>query len=298
MLDQYQVQLTRMLESERYGEAKSLLRFLMQCQGEDKRHYEEWSNLLSWLEMAFPGPDSGYGALQGDPWPDTEADEETEDSLRRQTIAPVQQDQAYVEQVLYIMQHHPVVDQQILALERAAHLDHPDVDETIIHWLTKQELHPALQFKALQCLRRRGVTGRVMLERLGETVDLEIERTPLSMEDFPDVAARIVERVESVTEVMDSTMPHFARELWKETLQCLYGTSAYERMAADDDETVDCYAGALHQTLELSLYGRSEDDQVRDTYGITDALRFRYEQACRTLRHASHFHRGRDWNEP
>ncbi|MBB3109872.1 hypothetical protein FHS18_001935 [Paenibacillus phyllosphaerae] len=291
MLDQYQIQLTRMLESERYGEAKELLRFLMQCQGEDQRHYEEWSNLLSWLDMAFPGES---GAREGEGYGLEADEEENEEQFRKQAIVPTQHDSAYIEQVLYIMQNHPVVDQQILALERAAHLNDPVVDETIVSWITKGELHPALQFKALQCLRRRGVTGRIVIERLGERTDLEIERTPLSMSDFPDVVIKIVERVESVTEVIDSTMPHFARELWKESLQCFYGTSAYDLVTMDDDETVDCFAGALHQTLELSIYGRSEDESVRDTYGITDALRFRYEQACRILRQASMFIDNRD----
>ncbi|BBH19187.1 hypothetical protein Back11_05320 [Paenibacillus baekrokdamisoli] len=280
MLDQYQNQLTRMLEAEQYGEAKELLRFLLQCQGEEKRHYDEWGNLLTWLEVAFPfdeAENSGEGSHELE-------DEEMEASFRREALVPEQYDETYVQQVLYIIQHHPVADQQILALERATHLKYPGVDETIVSWLTTNELHPALQFKALQCLRRRGLTGPLQLERLGELVELDIEQTPLAMDDFPQVVARVVERVELVTEVIDVTMPHFAKELWKDCLQCLYGTSAYDRMLKDDDETVDCFAAALHQVLELSLYGRVNDDDVRDTYGITDTLRFRYEQACRSLR--------------
>ncbi|NBD25882.1 hypothetical protein [Paenibacillus glycinis] len=279
MLDQYQNHLTRLLESEQYGEAKDLLRFLLHCQGEEKRHYEEWSNLLTWLDVAFPGYEStGKGTTA------YIEDEDNEDALRERALAPPEYDEDYVQQVLYIMQHHPVADQQLLALERAAYLTHPGVDEVILNWLTSAELHPELQFKALQCLKKRGVTGTVGLERMGEFVELEIEATPLSMEEFPPVVTRVVERVESVTEVIEVSLPHFARELWKECLQCIYGTTAYERLQNDDDETVDSYSAALHQVLELSLYGRVNDDEVRDTYGITDALRFRYEQACRTLR--------------
>ncbi|SFS58150.1 hypothetical protein SAMN05428962_1131 [Paenibacillus sp. BC26] len=280
MLDQYQNQLTRMLESEQYGEAKGLLRFLLNCQGEEKRHYEEWTNLLSWLDVAFPG----YGDSNDSIHMDSAEPDGDEESLRREALSSGEHDEAYVQQVLYIMQHHPVADQQILALERAAYLNHPSVDETIITWLTRTDLHPALQFKALQSLKKRGVTGAIRLDRLGELVDLEIEATPLSMDEFPPVVTRVVERVESVTEVQEASMPHFARELWKECLQCLYGTTAYSRLLSDDDETVDCYSAALHQVLELSLYGRVDDDDVRETYGITDALRFRYEQACRSLR--------------
>ena len=45
-LDYYQIQLTVMLENERYGEAMKLLHFLLQCQGQEERHYDEWQALL------------------------------------------------------------------------------------------------------------------------------------------------------------------------------------------------------------------------------------------------------------
>ncbi|WP_227872041.1 hypothetical protein [Paenibacillus albus] len=287
MLDQYQNQLTRMLESERYGEAKELLRFLLNCQGEEKRHYEEWNNLLTWLDIAFPAYETTGNDIHT--LADGSDDDVDEEALRRDVLSSGNYDEAFVQQVLYIMQHHPVADQQILALERAAYLQHPLVEQTIVSWLTSAEVHPALQFKALQSLKKLGTVGAIELERLGETVELDIEATPLSMDDFPPVVIRVVERVESVTEVIDASLPHFARELWKECLQCLYGTAAYTRLLNDDDDTVDCYSAALHQVLELSLYGRVDDDDVRDAYGITDALRFRYEQACRSLRQIVQF---------
>lgn len=53
-LDYYQIQLTVMLENERYGEAMKLLHFLLQCQGQEERHYDEWRALLEWLQAAFP----------------------------------------------------------------------------------------------------------------------------------------------------------------------------------------------------------------------------------------------------
>lgn len=279
MLDHYQIQLTRMLESEQYAEAKSLLRFLLQCKGEDDRHYEEWGSLLSWLDMAFPGEGGEDGTGFG------QSEEENEETFREQLLNPPEQDEAYVKQVLYIMQHHPMIDQQILALERAAYIRLAEVDSMIVDWLTESsDIHPVVQFKALQCLRKREVTGMIELERMGEMVKLEIEATPLAMDDFPQPVSRILERVENVAESDDPTLPHFARELWKESLQFLYGSSAYMWMLRDDDDTVDCYAAALHLTLLLTVYGSANDDDIRDTYGITEALRFRYEQACRTLR--------------
>lgn len=290
MLDQYQIQLTRLLESEQYGEAKRLLQFLLQCRGQDERHYEEWNSLLGWLDMAFP--EAGEGNE------DEEHDAE-EASMRAQLLNPPEQDEAYVKQVLYIMQHHPMIDQQMLAIERAAYIQEANIDETMIRWLETSQVHPVVQFKALQCLRKRGATGTIALTRLDERIQLEIEDTPLSMEEFPQPITQIMERIERVTEVEDPTLPHFARELWKESLQFLYGTSAYRWMLADEESTIDCYAAALHLTLSLTVYGTANDDDIRDTYGITDALRFRYEQACRTLRQvAVMLHSPEDEHEP
>lgn len=280
MLDHYQIQLTRMLESEQYGEAKNLLRFLLQCRGEDERHYEEWTSLLSWLEMAFPGTEE-TGMITGK----EDEEEVNEDSFREQLLNPPEQDEAYIKQVLYIMEHHPMIDQQILALERAVYIQSPEVDQTMLEWLSSgKPIHPVVQFKALQCLRKRDISGQLLLERMGERVELDIEATPLALDDFPQPVIRILERVEAVTEVDDPTLPHFARELWKESLQFLYGTSAYQWMQREDDETVDSYAAALHLTLLLTVYGTANDDDIREAYGITEPLRFRYEQACRTLR--------------
>lgn len=293
MLDHYQIQLTRMLEAEQYGEAKELLRFLLQCQGEDARHYEEWDSLLTWLDMAFPeggGGESGARAAES-------GEEEDEVLLREQLLNPPEQDEAYINQVLYIMQHHPMIDQQMLALERAAYIQKPDIDDVIKTWLLSAEVHPVVQFKALQCLRRRGAAGTLTLDRLGETVELELVETPLSMDEFPEPVSRILERTEQTTEVDDPTLPHFARELWKESLQFLYGTAAYRWMLRDDEGTVDCFAAALHLTLLLTVYGTANDDDIRDTYGITESLRFRYEQACRALRQVAALQQTGD-NEP
>lgn len=295
MLDHYQVQLTRMLEAEQYGEAKELLRFLLQCQGEDARHYEEWDSLLTWLDMAFP--DDGNGEDSTGFIMARHENEEDEATMREQLLNPPDQDEAYVNQVLYIMQNHPMIDQQILALERAAYIQSSDLNESIKKWLSTRQVHPVVQFKALQCLRKRGATGSLALERLGETVELILEATPLSMDDFPSTVNRILERTEQVAEINDPTLPHFARELWKESLQFLYGTAAYHWMLREDGDTVDYFAAALHLTLLLTVYGSANDDDIRDTYGITEGLRFRYEQACKALRQVAVLQQSRE-NEP
>ncbi len=280
MLDHYQIQLTRMLEAEQFGDAKELLRFLLQCRGEDERHYEEWKSLLHWIEMAFP---EGQGAVvQGE-----DADSLDEQELRSRVLQRERNDnsdEAYISQVLHIMREHPLVEQQLLALERAVFLEGDGVDESILSWLTEADLHPAVQFKALQALRRRGVTGTIVIDRQGEQIEAVIEDTPLSMDEFPSSVMEILERVENVTEVSDPTLPHFARELWKECLQALYGTSEYKWMLDGVEDTIDCWAAALHQGLQLAAYGSSDDEEIRHTYGIPESLRFRYEQAGKAIR--------------
>ncbi|PZD94094.1 hypothetical protein DNH61_19245 [Paenibacillus sambharensis] len=281
MLDHYQIQLTRLLEAEQFGEAKQLLRFLLNCQGEEEHHYEEWRNLLAWIEVAFPDKGDGGPYIE-------EAEDEDERLMRERALGSSQADNTdedYVRQVLHIMQHHPVLEQQLLALERAVYLRSEEVDRTLLEWLSHEPLHPAIQFKALQCLRRRGVSGRIHIaDRVGESVELDIESTPLAMEEFPEAVVAILERVEQITEVSDPTLPHFARELWKEYLQFLYGTSDYNRMLDPDEAVVDSWAAALHMNLLLVAYGSADDEAIRDTYGIPESLRFRYEQACRALR--------------
>jgi hypothetical protein len=280
MLDHYQIQLTRMLEAEQFGEAKELLRFLLQCQGEDERHYEEWKSLLHWIEMAFP---EGQGTSAQVEDPETLDEQELRSRVLQRERAD-NSDEAYIAQVLHIMREHPLIEQQLLALERAVYLEGNAVDESILAWITEADLHPSVQFKALQALRRRGVTGMIAIDRQGELVEAIIEDTPLSMDEFPPSIMEILERVENVTEVSDPTLPHFARELWKECLQALYGTSEYKWMLEGGEDTIDCWAAALHQGLQLVAYGSSDDEEIRHTYGIPESLRFRYEQAGKAIR--------------
>ena len=49
-IDYYQFQITELLERERYGEAKELLKFLLDCRTSETETMEEWRALLDWLE--------------------------------------------------------------------------------------------------------------------------------------------------------------------------------------------------------------------------------------------------------
>ena len=113
---------------------------------------------------------------------------------------------------------------------------------------------------------------------------MEISETPLELNEFPQSVNAILEKAISTLELIDVTMPHLAEELWVECLQCLYGTGSYKWMLEPDSSIEDCYAAALHHTIQLIVYGQVIDEEIRESYGITEEYRFRYEQAIRVIR--------------
>lgn len=277
MLDQYQLQLTQFLEKEMYEEAKELLRFLLQCQGDERQYALEWGNLLSWLEQAFPN---------GDAADELDGNDELEQQFRRAALGDygsISSEEASAK-IISLLKDASSTDQHMLALERAEFIESDQLDEQLIEWLATEELHPALQFKALQTLKKRGATGTIELDRLGERVMLEIEATPLTLNEFPPSVNAILEKAISALESVDVTMPILVTELWMECLQCLYGTRSYGWMLDEDQYIEDCFAAGLHTTIQLIVYGRAIEDDIREIYGITDEYRFRYEQASRIIR--------------
>lgn len=281
-LDYYQIQLTQMLESERYAEAKALLLFLLQCGGEAERHHTEWQALLGWLNAAFPGAAAdGVPAL-----PDGGAEEEwtEEEWAREQAEDRSSKDPSYVPRLLRSLFETDDPEQQLLVIGQLLYLKHPEIDPALREWLQAAERHPTLQFKALQALRKQEATGAVLVRRDGQTLELDIDGIPLSYSDFPPAVQSIAWHVRQAAEVSDPTLAYFAEEMWKECVQAAYGTPIYDTMAAEDAGSADVWASALHQILLEKLHGRADDDEVREHYGITDELRFRYEQALRWLR--------------
>ncbi|RRJ61579.1 hypothetical protein EHV15_00250 [Paenibacillus oralis] len=277
-LDYYQIELTRMLETERYGEAADLLRFLLQCQGEDPRHYEEWRALLDWLTEAFPELQNGA--------PDAEDyGHETEEALaRRHVEAKLEQDQDYAGKLLSAVMDKPLSEQTLLALDQLAYLDRPEVDEALTEWLHQEELHPLLQYRVLQTLRRRGTMGSLSMMRAGEKVEVEIESVPLKPDEFPPAVQEVLERVGEQTQVHDPTLFYFAQELWSQIVMGLYGGRDYRSLIDGDDTVIDIWAAALHQLVTDSLPDGKTDEEIRALYGITDEHRLRFEQVCRSIR--------------
>jgi len=292
MVNEYRGRLTRLLESERFGEAHALLRFLLDCRGQDEHAYDEWRRLIEWLESVYPGLENRESEPAGGTFSieDGGAEEDLPDdeaAMRGLALQPRDDGGEQVRRVLEDLKQCPRLEQRLLALEKAVYLDDPDVDREILDWLRKEPMHPSMQFRALQTLRRRGATGRVLLDRAGERVELEIERTPLGMGDYPPAAGEVLERACRASEAFDPTLPIFARELWEEILRSLYGTSDYEWMAAGSEEAIDCWAAALHLAVQVAAYGRADEAEIRAAYGIPESLRFRFEQAYKAVRRAA-----------
>lgn len=276
-LDFYQIELTRMLETERYGEATELLQFLLQCQGQEERLYDEWRALLNWLTDAFPN----LQGVSGDP---SHIEEGEEEMARRHLEAKMAEDAQYAEKLLYTVIKKPLSEQTLLALDQLAYLDKPEVDEALISWLEQQQLHPLLQFRALQTLRRRGTPGIVTISRSGERVEMELEFVPLNPEEFPGPIHAVLDRVADHTQVQNPTLFYFSQELWSQFIMAMYGTKDYISLLDEEDDYIDIWAAALHKTVSESIPSDLSEQEIRSMYGITDSLRLRYEQAYRSIR--------------
>ncbi|WP_042199071.1 hypothetical protein [Paenibacillus camerounensis] len=271
-----------MLESERYGEAMELLRFLLQCQGQEERHYEEWQSLLDWLEAAFPYEAGSTGADRADSG--EEQDLKEEDMARILAKSKLEEDAGYPDKLLRKVMNEPLSEGTILALEQLSYLEGSQVDETLSQWLQKTPVHPLLQFRTLQTLKKRGVQGVIRLARGSELAQIEIEAVPLQNEDFPPQVAQVMERVAEQAEVHEPTLYYFAQELWGQFMMSIYGSGDYRKLLEGSDEQLDIWAGALHQLVSESLNGTRQEEETRVMYGITDSMRFQFEGAYRSLR--------------
>ncbi|WP_235847590.1 MULTISPECIES: hypothetical protein [Paenibacillus] len=265
-----------MLETERYGEAGELLEFLLQCQGQEQRQYDEWGALLGWLRDAFPASVAGKAP---------ELEPEDEETLARQHIeAKLAMDKDYGHKLLKAAMESPVSEHSLLALEQLAYIDMPEIDGALHSWLDRRGTHPLIQFHILQTLRRRGGQGSAVFFRGQEQVDIEIDTVPLKSADFPQQVHRILERLGDQAQVHNPTLFYFAEEFWFQFVMGVYGTRDYNSILEEEDSTADIWAAALHQTISESLPDGNSDQDIRAAYGITDSLRLRFEQAYRSMK--------------
>lgn len=262
-----------MLETERYSEAVELLNFLLQCQGEDERTYEEWGALLHWLLTAFPN--SGQEENEEDR---TEADI-LMDHVHKRTI----EDPGYTEKLMASLQSSKEIDKKLLALGQLAYIDHPGINPMLKDWIERESLHPLIQSKVIQTLKTRGVEGELQFGRGQEHIIIDIDAYPMTMDDFPPQMKDILERVQKISEIQSPALSYFAEETWLEFLFFIYGTSVYAQLLEQDDSTLDVWAAALHYVLAHTMDTEQKLSEIYDLYGLNDTLVFRFEQAHRAL---------------
>lgn len=267
-----------MLETERYGEAIELLQFLLHCQGQDPKHYEEWQALLDWLMSAFPK------SLHTDEQELAEEEEGEEQLARRHVEAKIAEDKNYPKKLLQAVMERPMSENSFLALEQLAFVDLSEIDDTLHKWLNRSDLHPLLQYRVLQILNRRGSQGSIKFLRGGEEVEIELDQVPLKSTEFPSQMQDVLDRIEQHTGIHNPTLFYFAQELWYQFIMGIYGTMNYRSMLGEEDSILDVWAATLHTIVAETLQDDLSVEDIRNLYGITDSLRLRYEQAYRSMK--------------
>ncbi|OGX68733.1 MAG: hypothetical protein A2189_03725 [Paenibacillus sp. RIFOXYA1_FULL_44_5] len=281
-VDYYQIQLTRLLETEQYQQAASLLHFLLQCESPDPQTHEEWQTLLAWLESLLNADDGSIRAASTAG--EKEEEEETEEHLLRSRLkAKASEDAGYTEQLMAKLKGNHALDKQLLALEQLAYMDHPGINDTLKNWLELQEVNPLVQFKVLQILKARGYEGIIHLQRNEQRISLDVQDTPLSIDDFPPQASGIKNRVQIMNEQEQPDFIQFAVQTWTEFLSFIYGTHDYELLLSADEKGMDMWASALHFLLEKTLYGSADSQEIMDTYGITSDMYRHWDRAVHIL---------------
>ncbi|WP_281889129.1 hypothetical protein [Paenibacillus sp. YYML68] len=279
-VEYYQYELTKLLENERYDEAMKLLRFLLGFRMDDVTAREEWQSLLDWLQLMFPEGSLGDEALGAR----SEIEDVTESELLREHLELTgKQSEAYANRLLDAVRTGSEAGKVLLALEQLAFIEHPPISDELRAWLEEQPLHPLLQFKTLQTLRRRGCTGSITVPRHDEQLVLDIEDTPPDYERFPSQIQEIVVRVQQISEMKHPALAYFAAETWNEFLAYIYGTSTYRQMLRQEPECVDVWAAALHLTLLERVFEGGDKAELLELYGVTDELTFQWEQAYRMM---------------
>lgn len=256
-IDYYQFQITELLERERFGEAKELLRFLLECQTSEPTAQEEWRTLLTWLESEFGQYD------------EPEEEETESDMLRKALLQRAEADERFVEHLLELVQYSPGVDEKLMAIEQLTYLDHPLINDSLIRWLENAEIPPTLQYSVLQALKKRGVIGEVAILSEGAPLYVRVEDTPDGIEAFPEKLQKVLSRVKEVSESEYPSLIYFAEPFWLEYLYSIYGTERYEYMLRENFNP-DVWAAALHFLVADKMLGGAKRDEILEIYGLVD----------------------------
>ncbi|MFD2670525.1 hypothetical protein [Marinicrinis sediminis] len=283
-IEYYQFELTKYLETEKYSEAKALLRFLLRCQGQDEQTREEWSMLVLWLEQQFPGSSPSSAStptddLQTDDERDGDDDDddgelESEAELHEELMKQKQaSNPESVKRLLDRLEHgsDASFEKKWLALEQLVHLDHKDINARLKKQLQQYE-HPILQYKLLQTLKLRKARGEVAFRRYGEEVQVRISDVPVELADFPESLIHILEKVKEVCEIYHPSLAYFAEQIWKEYVTSIFGTSFYRDLLEEASAKRNVWACALHVIALQSMdETQTAPEEIAPMYGIKEA---------------------------
>jgi hypothetical protein len=282
-IDFYQIEITRMLETERYGEAIDLLRFLGGCNSGDARLDAEWAALLAWLESMRPEGTASYDV--------TEEDEESEADLFRQHLRhKLESEPDYVEQLIKMLDTGHDTTKQILALEQLAYLEDPkDGGFNITDWLTQwlmssAQINPWAQFKALQTLKMRGVKDNVRIIKEGVELNIKINEVPLELKQYPEQFITVLHKLQKVAEINEPSLPYLAEQIWEQFFAYIYGTATYEQLLNLNEALANVWAAALHIVLNELMTGAVNEAEIKQLYSITNDLKLQLKQSYQVLR--------------
>lgn len=298
-IDFYQIELTRMLETDRFAEAAGLLRFLIGCESGDPRADEEWVSLLNWLETTFPGvrepnggglADAGSGRLDAFEEQDEDADEEESeaDLLKRRLNDKADADDAFVLKLLEKLERASALPEQLIALEQLALIrgDDERIEAALIKWLQTAPLSPIDQFTALQALGRRGVKTEITLERPGGQIRVKPNQTPQNPEQFPEAARKPISVFAEASGEADPMLTAYARQTWFDFLAFYYGTDIYDRLKSGDEGQSRIWAAALHKQALAALQGEgaATDEELYARYGLLPEQESDWRDAQKALK--------------
>ncbi|WP_282941242.1 hypothetical protein [Paenibacillus sp. RC67] len=193
------------------------------------------------------------------------------------------EDSGYADKLLEMLQDSQSMENQLLALGQLAFMDDSRINGKLAEWLTSGEQHPMIQYKALQTLKLRGVSGMLQFKKNGETILVEVEDTPSDFDQFPTHINDILERIQENSQTNNPALAYFAEETWNEFLAFVYGTSMYRQMLLMDSESIDAWAAALHLVLLERVFESGDREEVFELYGVTNELVFQWEQAYRIM---------------
>lgn len=270
----YQLELTRLLEFERYGEAMDMLRFLLDCETPDTNAREEWQSLLDWMGTMIPEQPSGN--LQ-------EEELSEEELFRLHLQEKLEREPDYADKLLEVFKSGGSWDKQVLALEQLRYLQHPRIRDVLLQWLESRPMPHMLQFRAMQILKLRGETSSIKLRRNGKVYKVDVSDVPTGSGEYPWPIQEMLQNALRSGKAEGFPLEDFAKETWDEFVAYAFGTPLYAELLSEGEEGRRTWAAAFHYSLLKTAQGAASEDDMKDAYGIPEAMEPKWERAVQVL---------------